>query len=247
MRNVACLSIYNDRSFLSSCLESIIEADCFDTLIVADGAYRLYFEEYRMHDSKARPWSSDGSMEIVQAFKDLPDLRILKPPQGAPNSGLEYDCWENQAVKRTALIEAVADGDWFTIIDADEMLMGDVQEGYEKIFGSDCVVASCPLWLPGSDVDRYWREWHPRFFRKVPGMHYKGTHWHLKDRVDRVIEETYPVYWTDTLCLVHLKGLKPQSRMIPHQNYMAQLANRGWLEPEELGKILWKQPILSGR
>ncbi len=220
-------------------LDSIIESNCIDSLIVADGAYELYFQEFREHDSKAEPWSTDGSLEILKGFSGLPETQILRQPEGT--------CWRNQTEKRTALVNAVPDGDWFVIVDADEMLMGDVQEGFEKVFDSGCVVASCPLWTPGNDVDRYWREWHPRMFRKMPKMHYEGTHWHLKDGAGRIIEEAYPVYWTNTLCMVHLKGLKPQTRLIPHMGYMAQLAQRGWLEPEELGRYLWKLPILVGK
>jgi len=228
MKLHALINLYNDRQFLAACLESI--HDQVDQIIIADGAYKLYYEEYYAHDSSAKPYSTDGSLEIIKGFRDLPELNMIQKPEDA--------CWSNQIEKRTALIDAVPLDDWFIIIDADEMLMGDIQEGMEQIYDSGCIVASTPLWIPGTDVDRLRREWHPRIFKKQEGMRYDGTHWHLRDKYDRIIEEKYPVYWTDLMVFIHFKPFKSQSRIIPHQNYMAELANRGWLEPTDLGKVL---------
>jgi glycosyltransferase involved in cell wall biosynthesis len=224
----ALINLYNDRQFLAACLESI--CNDVDSVIVADGAYQLYYEEYKHHDPHAKPTSTDGSLEILQAFKDLPTLRILRQPGGG--------CWLNQTLKRSALIDAVPDGDWFIIIDADEMMMGDIQEGMEAVYESGCVVGSTAMYTPGTDVDRFKREWHPRLFKKLEGMHYSGTHWHLRDKYERVLEDKYPVYWTEKMVIIHLKPFKSQLRIIPHTNYMAELAERGWLEPEDLGKLL---------
>jgi len=241
MKFHALLNLYNDRTFLGACLDSLIGA--VDSVIVADGAYKLYYEEYKHYDPTAKPWSTDGSLETLMAFRGLPDLKIIKPPTPEPNAGLDSDCWENQSVKRTALIDAVPEGDWFLIIDADEMLMGDVQEGMEKIYESGCICASTPLWLPGTHEERLKMDWHPRIFKKLLGMKYKGTHWHLRDKFDRIIEDKYPRYWTDVIVLVHFKPFKKQERQIPHQNYMNQLGVRGWLEPTDLGKVLMKSEL----
>ncbi len=229
MRVIALLNIYNDRTFLGACLESLI--DNVDELIVADGAYKLYYERFKEFDPKAKPWSTDGSLEIIKNFRGLPSLRIINPPPPAPNSSLEYSCWENQAVKRTALINAVPNGDWFIVIDADVMLSGDVQEGFEQVYESGCLCANMPVYNPGLDMDRVHKQWHPCVFKKLPGMNYKGTHWHLRDQYNRIIEGTYPIYWVNCMALVHFKAFKSQSRLLPHENYMADLAERGWIEP----------------
>ena len=202
-------------------LESI--RDIADSLIVVDGAYSQYLENYKAFVPDAKAWSTDGSLEIIEAFQDKPEVHIFKTKD-------ENTCWENQAVKRNFLIEQVPDGDPFLIIDADEMIMGDAQEALEKFYESGCLAMQTPLYTLGLQQDRIIPRWHPRVFIKRPGMHYKGTHWHLRDKADRIIEEKYPMFFTDLTALVHLKSFKDNSRLIPHQNYMLTLAERGWTE-----------------
>lgn len=224
------LNIYNDRQFLAACLDSV--KDIANRIVVADGAYKLYFERYREFTPDAQSYSTDGSLQIIEHFKGKPETIYLHP-----EGGVEA-CWANQTVKRTALIEAVPDGDWFIILDADEMLMGDPQESLENIYDSGCVVASCPLYNPGTHMERVIPQWHPRVFKKSEGMHYKGTHWHLRDKYERIIEDKYPIYWTDRFAIVHFKSFKDQTRLIPHSNYMVDLMNRGWQEPKDVNDVL---------
>ena len=228
----ALLNLYNDRMFLGACLESLI--DNVDHIIVADGAYRLYYEHFLKFDPHAKPYSNDGSLEMLKSFRDLPDLTIIKSPDG--------QLWENQIVKRTKLIDAVPEGDEFLIIDADEMLKGDFQEGVERWYDSGCIQCSFPLYHPGTEVERVVPKWHPRLFSKRPGMHYRGTHWHLRDQYGRIIEEKYPIFWTEIMQIIHFKPFKTKSRLIPHANYMNELGQQGWLEPTDLGKVLSKTP-----
>lgn len=230
MKVHALINLYEDRTFLAACLESIKES--VDQVIVADGAYELYFERYRVFVPDAKPYSSDGSLEILKNFRGLPPLRILNAPGGVDT------CWKNQAIKRTALIDAVPVGDWFIIIDADEMIAGDLQEGLEHLYDSGCVVCHCPLYNPGTQMERLIQRWHPRVFQKMEGMKYVGTHWHLRDRYERIIEEKYPMFWTDIFAIVHFKPFKDQTRLIPHANYMADLMSRGWIEPRDVDEVL---------
>ena len=232
----ALLNVYNDRMFLGAALETLV--DNVDHLVVADGAYRLYYEHYRQFDPEAKPWSNDGTLEIIKNFRGLPELTIINPPSPEANTGLEGDCWENQIVKRNALIDAVPVGDEFLIIDADEMIVGDFQEAVERWYDSGCVCCSTPIYSPGTHVERVTPRWHPRLFEKMPEMHYRGTHWHLRDQYGRIIEEKYPQFWTDMVAIAHMKPFKTQARLIPHNNYMAELAERAWLEPTDLGKVL---------
>lgn len=219
MRLYAVLNLYNDRTFLSACLESLREN--VDGIIVADGAYEQYYCHYKTTHPRAEPYSTDGSLEIISAFKDLPDTKILH------NNRVP---WINQCAKRTALLDAVPNDDWFLIIDADEMLNGDVSEGIELMYESGCMVARMPLFNVGTFTDRYELLWHPRIYQKTEGMHYKGTHWHLRDKYGRIVEEKYPVYTTDKFVLLHFKGFKTVDRLTPHQEYMLQKAGHGWLE-----------------
>lgn len=230
MKLYALLNVYNDRTFLGATLESL--KDVVDAIIVADGAYEVYFERYREFVPEAKPYSTDGSIQVIQSFQGLPDRKYILPEGGREK------CWLNQTVKRTALVDAVPDGDWFVIIDADEMIMGDFQESMESIYDSGCVVANCPLYNPGTQMERVIPQWHPRIFQKTPSMHYKGTHWHLRDKHERIVEEKYPIFWTDKFAFIHFKAFKDQTRLIPHSNYMIDLMNRGWLEPRDLSEVL---------
>jgi hypothetical protein len=180
----------------------------------------------------AAPYSTDGSMQIIDSFKGLPETRYIYNPDGREAA------WLNQVQKRTALIEAVPDGDAFIILDADEMVMGDFQESMENFYDSGCVVGNCPLYNPGTHMERVIPQWHPRVFLKTPNMHYKGTHWHLRDRYERIIEDKYPIFWTDKYAIVHFKSFKDQTRLIPHQSYMVDLMNRGWQEPKDVNDVL---------
>ena len=230
MKIHAILNLYNDIDFLSSCLQSL--KDNVDRLIVADGAYDLYFKRYKEFNPDAKPYSTDGGVELIQNFQGLPPTTFLHNPQGREAT------WQNQVVKRTALLDAVPDGDYFLVIDADERLTGDVQESLEKFYDSGCIVASQPLYNPGTHMERVIPQWHPRVFRKLHGMHYKGTHWHLRDQYERIIEDKYPIYWTDNFAIVHFKSFKDQTRLIPHQNYMVDLLNRNWQEPQDIKDVV---------
>ena len=116
------INIYNDHVFLPLALSSVQYAA--DHIIVADGAYKQYYEEYIKYFPKAKPYSTDGSREMFDILKDLPSIKLIDPPNGEP--------WENQCVKRTALLDAVPEGDWFIILDSDEMIYGHLTDGMDE-------------------------------------------------------------------------------------------------------------------
>jgi len=224
MKVHALLNLYNDRTFLSAMLESIREH--VDSIIVADGAYQVYYDTFLELHPDAKPWSTDGSLEIIEAFPELPPVTMIGCPDDKP--------WLNQAVKRTALLDAVPNGDWLIIIDADEMLIGDVDGGMFDIYKSGCVVAGTPYYNPGLDAAALRMRWHPWIYKKQEGMHYHMTHWYLSDRHGRIFEERYPVHWTDKFVWVHFKAFKQLKRTVSHQDYMKLLSPQGWLEPTKM-------------
>lgn len=225
-KTVALINVYNDCQFIAACIESI--KNHVDEIVIADGAYELYYRKFKQHHRWARPWSTDGTLEIIRALRDLPKLTIIRCTKP----------WVNQVEKRTALLDHVKTGDWFIIIDADEMLLGDVETGMREIKASGCITARVPLVNLGADIDRLHYFWHPRIFRKEKGMHYELTHWHLRDYAGRIVETVYPVWWTQRFVMAHLKLLKRPGRLEAHQDYMMDLQAKGWLEPlrEELRK-----------
>lgn len=238
MKIHATINLYNDRAFLGACLESI--KDVVDDIIVVDGAYEVYLKHFKEFSPWALAWSTDGSLETLLNFRGLPPVRLFKTKN-------EQTPWPNQIEKRNYMIAQVPDFDYFMGIDADEMWMGDIQEGLEKFYTSGCLACQMPLYTPGLHDDRVVPRWHPRIFQKRPGMHYEGTHWHLRDKQGRIIEEKYPMFWTDLMAVVHFKTFKDQTRLIPHQNYMMTLSEQGWIEPtpgalKKENEKVWKKP-----
>jgi len=221
----ALISIYNDYSTLPLAINSV--SDLVDSIIVADGAYNLYLKKFKETNPTAKPHSTDGSLQILQAIPSIKNkLKIIECPDGKP--------WLNQCVKRTALLDAVPQGDWFIVLDADEMLYGDPDHGFNHIMSSGCLAGSMPLYNPGLDVSGFWPYWHPRVFLKLDGMHYSRKHWNLRDGDHRVVENSYPVKWVDDCVLVHLKTFRGKGRLNSHLGYMRMMSLEGWMEPTKV-------------
>lgn len=220
----ALINIYNDHVILPLALDSV--RDSVDSIIVADGAYKKYYRHYKRFDKKAQPWSTDGTLEILDVLskKGLPPLKIIECPDGKP--------WTNQTVKRTALLDAVPIKDWFIVLDSDEMLYGDVQGAVDEIMGSGCIAGCMPLFNPGMDMNALIAVWHPRIFLKLPDMYYERKHWLLCDFAHRVIEHTYPLWFTNQCVMAHFKVFKHHRRMAPHMSYMLDMSKQGWQEPQ---------------
>ena len=113
----ALICAYNDYPTLPLALDSL--RGNVDSIIIADGAYKKYYENFLKYDRAAKPWSTDGSLGIIKALEPiLPPTKLIECPNGHP--------WTNQTVKRTALLNAVPEKDWFVILDSDEMFYGDL-------------------------------------------------------------------------------------------------------------------------
>ena len=226
----AIVKIYNDVQFISAAIESIKRY--VDGIIVADGAYRLYYEKYKEHFPQSKPWSTDGSLEVIQALKGLPELTFLRMPKLG---------WINQVIKMNALIKAVPRNNWFIDVNADEMLVGNVTKGFEETENSGCIAGRIPLANLGCDIDRLHYFWHPRMWKKVKGVHFEGSHWQMRDYAGRIIESDYPIWFTQEFVLAHFKPLKSRERIKPHLEYMHRLRFRGWLEPTREEFVKFKQ------
>jgi len=219
----AVINTYNDHVALPFALDSV--KDVVDSIIVADGAYDLYYKTYHQIDKRVKPWSTDGTLEMLSIFKDMPPIKLIECPNGKP--------WPNQIVKRNALVDAVPDKDWFLILDSDEMFYGDVVAGVNEIMTSGCISGRVPLYNVGLEIEGWIPFWHPRVYLKLPGMHYKRKHWLLCDADDRMIPFEYPVWATNAFVLAHLKIFRDHRRIYPHEQYMLKLAEHGWVEPKE--------------
>ena len=219
----ALINMYNDHISLPFALDSV--RDIADSIIVADGAYKKYYEHYVKVQEDAKPWSTDGTLEMLDILKkDLPPIKLIECPNGKP--------WVNQTVKRTALLDAVPLKDWFLILDGDEMFYGDVVNGVTEIMNSGCIAGHVPLFTVGLGMSGFWPFWHPRVFLKLPDMHYERKHWLLCDFAHRIIEATYPLWGTNRFVLAHFKVFRNHRRMMAHMSYMLEMSEAGWQEPD---------------
>ena len=218
----ALICTYNDLATLPLALDSV--RDVCDSVIVADGAYKKYYEHFTKFNEAVKPWSTDGTLEILDIYRKRLPITLIPAPNGKP--------WRNQTEKRSAMLKAVPDKDWFVIVDSDEMLYGNVVQGVNDIMDSGCIAGFAPLYNVGCDVSGFMPFWHSRVFLKLPGMHYERKHWLLCDYANRVIEETYPVWGTNRFVLAHFKVFRHMRRLAPHQSYMLDMGKRGWQEPD---------------
>ena len=218
----ALVCTYNDLTTLPLALDSV--KDAVDSVIVADGAYQKYYDNYLKFDKNVKPYSTDGTLEMLDVFKKKMPLQVINCPDGKP--------WVNQVQKRTALLDAVPVKDWFVILDSDEMFYGNIVEGINEVMSSGCIQGHVPLYNVGLDVSGLIMFWHPRIFLKLPGMHYERKHWLICDFAHRVVEETYPSWGVDKFVLAHFKVFRHHRRLAPHLQYMNDMGKDGWLEPE---------------
>ena len=146
MKITALVRSYNECQFISACIESIKHS--VDQIIFADGAYELYYRNYKKYFPQAKPWSTDGTLDIIQSLKDLPDLQILRCQKP----------YVNQLAMLNRLLDAVKTGRWFLLLDADEMVLGDLKTGFKEIkassFLSEIFQVCCDYWR---DIDCIWR------------------------------------------------------------------------------------------
>lgn len=232
----ALINTYNDHVALPFALDSV--RDVCDNIIVADGAYELYYRVYKKIDKTIKPWSTDGTLEMLDIFQKrdrfMPPIKLIETPKGKP--------WPNQVVKRNALIDAVPVKDWFLVLDSDEMFYGDIVAGVNEIMRSGCIAGRVPLYNVGIEIEGWIPYWHPRIFLKLPGMHYWRKHWLLCDGDERFVASEYPVWHTQKFVLAHLKLFRDHRRIAPHEAYMKKLQEQGWVEPNEQKVHLGKPP-----
>ena len=220
----ALINTYNDYPTLGLAIDSV--KDVVDDIIIADGAYQKYYDTYLQYDKTVKPYSTDGTLGIIQALSKtgkMPPIRLIKCP---------LKPWINQTQKRTALLNAVPIKDWFLILDSDEMFFGNVEAGVQEIMESGCIAGFTPLYNIGADISGFYPFWHPRIFLKLPGMHYARKHWLIEDFAHRIIETEYPVYGTDKFVVTHFKLFRHHRRTAPHMSYMLDMSQSGWLEPK---------------
>jgi hypothetical protein len=109
----ACYSIFNEEQFLKISLQSIV--DNVEKVIIVDGAWRSFpTTEFA---------STDKSKAIAKKMCGKKLIWIDAPEDG----------WKSEVLKRTHYVKLVPNGEWFFVIDGDEIITGDVAGEFSKV------------------------------------------------------------------------------------------------------------------
>lgn len=161
MRLIACVNQFEDASFLEQSLPAI--RSTVDLLVVVDGRYADYPGDH--------PGSRDGSLDIARHY----GAHVIEPVNGLP--------WASEIEKRNAYLSVGDPGDYYFVVDADEIVVGHIDRD---------IMTTHDDWLV--DLIRIRKE-QPlrqdlrqpihRLFKHRAGIRYHGTHHavHIADRL----------------------------------------------------------------
>lgn len=157
----ACLNVFNEKDALKAAVES---CDPYvDGYIFVDGAYA----GFPNHGNNGA--SNDGTLELIKSMiteRTGKECKLIESP-GRP--------WMTEMEKRTAYCNAVPEGDWIFIIDADERILygGDYLTSLDAICETRYFEAGIVI-IKSSSYGTM-----PRVFKKLRGMHYEAGHSHI--------------------------------------------------------------------
>ncbi len=203
---VACYSVYNEAALIRSSLDSV--KHYVDEVFVADGAYRL------------DKLSDDETYDIIDDCLTGMDDDIGRLWLNKPNL--------TEIEKRNILYSGVPGGNWIFIIDGDEICVGDVKRGLEKVRASEFPICEVQVFNNG----RPWM-WFPRFFRSRRDFHLKGNHWTYKYGGEVVWEGAgvkVPTLRINDFVIINCNVLRPANRLWHDTIYKAFMSARQWNE-----------------
>jgi hypothetical protein len=106
-------AVFNDIEFIQNHIR--YHYDLFDEMIYVDGAYQAFSHEHPMG------WSTDGTAAVITHYIDDHDpenkIKLIYPREA---------CWKTEMEKRTNYLARGMPGDWFFVVDSDEMVWGDL-------------------------------------------------------------------------------------------------------------------------
>ena len=142
-----CINGYNEIFLLESCLQKIRSK--VDHITFVDGAYKEFPHKI--------PWSNDGTLDIAKELCDEV-IECTEP-------------WPDEIIKRNQYLTG-APGDWYFVLDCDEMFVGDIRESALETLTDDVDIRMREKHDSGYIPDRNIY----RFFKHREGIHYEKTH-----------------------------------------------------------------------
>ncbi|MCL4499910.1 MAG: hypothetical protein M1335_06695, partial [Chloroflexi bacterium] len=226
---IACVSVYNDSASLPHCLETL---GGVDEIVVIDGAYSDFPHEV--------PWSTDGTVELVNELKAADSrIRLIEI----------QEAWKDEIEKRSAGFRG-KEGDWYLNIDADEYINGG--QDPEPLATLKEFLASSPFVGHYIDVDtlsatgaKVRHERYLRIIRHEQGLRYHATHFNIVSDKRMVTFEALKLW--DALVypgfrITHTPAKRPAER---HNRKQAYQRNMYIHELEALKKEIeraWNDP-----
>jgi glycosyltransferase involved in cell wall biosynthesis len=188
---IACIVVYNDIKLLPDCLKSLERAD---RIIIVDGAYKEYPHE--------KPYSTDGTIELIKKLaRNDKRIDLIECKKA----------WKDEIEKRNACFQGTK-GDWYLIIDSDEVLGGKTVEQtgitplrqFLETSDADCV--EMPIYSPfEGGYDRA-----PRVFRHRDNISYRYTHYLIF--YGEELWKTHPIDVFDGSTLWHMPHVRSKDR-----------------------------------
>jgi len=193
----ACIITYEDAQFIAATLFSI--APHVDRIIVIDGAYRNFPHDVHL--------SVDGSMEIADTVlkRCFPHVEAVFISTSEP--------WTSEAEKRNAYLNRLRDGEWFIVLDGDEMLVGDVKAGLKEIQASGKDAGRIPVYelRESMSIIKHVNN-IPRVIRFNPTMRYVKHHSNLIDERGPVNFMAGRAHYTEKFGILHFSHLRLPER-----------------------------------
>jgi len=192
----ACYSVYNCAGTLEDSIKAILPH--VDKLIFVDGiCLDLYWSHHCAQDkTKITPWSTDGTREIISKYAKKYKKKVIVH--------LNKDAWIHEVEKRNKYLELAngQDGDYYAIVDGDEIWTGDVEAGLKEIVDSGrCGEVMHEDWVGDKkEADR----WYLRIWRHVPGIHYCRVHTMLFDAGHVPLPSPFGVVRTDRFKIMNV-------------------------------------------
>ncbi len=211
----ACLIYFNEEYYLPQALYAL--RHFVDGMILVDGAFEGYAEEN---------YSTDRSNFIIREFTDDIDLHYDHKITFQRWTGNKF--WKNEMEKRSYAINLVPEGDYFIIIDADELLLGDPTFFRKELYALSKKDEQTELvrnvGIVHHPADTGWFLM-PRVYKKVEDMDYKGSH-------SNIFVGDTPVTWSyphnnarvfRSIMIIHMNEFYPRrDKQIEKWNYQAK-------------------------
>lgn len=160
MKIYGYLPVYEMALWVGHCIENLL--DFVDVLVIGEGFQGLptTFGGNR---------STDGTCEVLAAYKDHPKIKIIKNPWSI-NVRLGLGSCHRKVLRLFRKL-GIEEGDWYFLCDSDEFYSDKQKSDIRKTFkmpGVDLVAVHDRMFIYNAHY--YIEAIHPRFFRYTKGM-----------------------------------------------------------------------------